>query len=131
MWLLAAIVFEVAGTSVMKISHDWAFAWGAEAGLLCMWACLGISYFALAKATLRIPVGVAFALWDAVGLLLIVTISFFVLQESLDIKTALGLGCVLLGGFLVHKGTDHGEAEEVTAAQESRDAAAMKKEAQV
>ncbi len=112
LWLMAAIVFEVAGTSIMKISHGWELSLGAELGLLCMWACLGISYFSLAKATLRIPVGVAFALWDAVGLVLIVGVSVFYLQESLSLKTSLGLLCVLLGGFLVHKGTDGGESTE-------------------
>ncbi len=109
LWLLSAIIFEVCGTSIMKISHDWQFAWGSEAGLGIMWLCLGISYFSLAKATLTIPVGVAFALWDALGLVCIVGISFFILQEAMTLKTLLGLACVLLGGFLVHMGTDKSE----------------------
>ncbi len=119
LWLLTAILFEVMGTSIMKISHSWTIPWGAELGLVCMWACIAVSYFSLAKATLRIPVGVAFALWDALGLLCIVAISFFVLQESLTLKTALGLTCVLLGGFLVHKGTDSGASDTDEASSSS------------
>ncbi len=108
-FLLASIIFEVLGTSIMKISHQWTMSYGAELGLGIMWLCLGISYFSLAKATLAIPVGVAFALWDALGLVFVVGISFFVLQEAFTIKTVLGLLCVLLGGFLVHMGTSQTE----------------------
>ncbi len=111
LWLLLAIVLEVLGTSVMKISHDWTLAWGSELGLIIMWACLGIAYFALAKATVGIALGVTFALWDALGLVCIVAISYMFLHEPLTLKTSLGLCCVLLGGFLVHCGTEGAEAE--------------------
>ncbi len=107
LFLLASILCEVLGTSVMKVSHGWNFAFGSELGLVIMWCLLACSYFCLAKASLAIPIGVAFALWDAIGLVLIVSFSFFVLHEVLTIKTCLGLLCVLLGGFLVHHGTDN------------------------
>ena len=60
--LLAAIVFEVAGTTVMKLSFGWNFAHAALAGLVLMWIAIGLSYYSLAKATTGLPVGVAFAL---------------------------------------------------------------------
>ncbi len=106
LWLLAAISLEVLGTSTMKFSQNWTFALGMYVGLMCMWACIALSYFSLAKASVHIPIGVAFALWDALGLVFIVAVSFFMLQEPLTLKTSLGLLCVLLGGFLVHLGTD-------------------------
>ncbi len=117
LWLLVAISLEVLGTSTMKFSQDWTFTFGTQLGLVCMWGCIGASYFSLAKASVGIPIGVAFALWDALGLLFIVAISYFVLQESLTLKTSLGLACVLLGGFLVHLGTD----KEPDATAESAD----------
>ena len=42
--LLAAIVFEVAGTTVMKLSLGWSFAHAALTGLLLMWIAIGLSY---------------------------------------------------------------------------------------
>ena len=65
--LLAAIVFEVAGTTVMKLSFGWSFAHAALAGLVIMWIAIGLSYYSLAKATTGLPVGVAFAFWEARG----------------------------------------------------------------
>lgn len=105
-FLMFSILGEVTGTSIMKISHDWNFSFGSEIGLVIMWGCLGFSYYCLAKATTVIPIGVAFALWEAVGLILIVAFSLLFLNEILTIQKSLGLICVLLGGFLVHHGTD-------------------------
>lgn len=106
LFLFLAVLFEVFGTSMMKVSHSWQFAYGSELGLAIMWACIACSYFSLAKATTALPVGVAFALWDAAGLVLIVLFSVLVLGEQLDIIKGLGLMCVLSGGYLVHRGTD-------------------------
>ena len=100
LFLLLSILFEVVGTSIMKVSF------GSELGLAIMWACIACSYFSLAKAVTALPVGVAFALWDALGLVFIVSFSVTVLGENLDLIKGLGLVCVLSGGFLVHFGTD-------------------------
>ncbi len=106
LFLCCSILFEVSGTSIMKISHSWNFAFGAQLGLAIMWVCIACSYFCLAKATTALPVGVAFALWDAFGLVLIAAFSVAVLGENLGLIKTLGLICVLTGGFLVHRGTD-------------------------
>ena len=111
LFLMMSILCEVSGTSIMKLSHSWGFAFGSELGLVIMWFCLGFSYFCLAKASMAIPIGVAFALWDSIGLLLIVAFSFFFLGEVLSLKIILGLVCVLMGGFLVHHGTGLSETE--------------------
>ena len=94
--LLAAIVFEVAGTTVMKLSFGWSFAHAALAGLVLMWIAIGLSYYSLAKATTGLPVGVAFAFWEALGLALITPFS---------LQRLAGLLCALSGALLVHHGT--------------------------
>ena len=93
--LLAAIVFEVAGTTVMKLSFGWSFAHAA----------LGLSYYSLAKATTGLPVGVAFAFWEALGLALITLSSIYILDEPFSLQRLAGLLCALSGALLVHHGT--------------------------
>lgn len=105
--LAFAILCEVAGTSIMKMSHSWNFAYGSELGLLIMWLCIGISYYALSKAAIIIPIGVAYALWDSTGLIIITLFSVLFLGEGITLTKALGLMCALSGGWLVHHGTDH------------------------
>ncbi|CAK7058932.1 MAG: Spermidine export protein MdtJ [Desulfovibrio sp.] len=102
-WLCLAgsIVFEVAGTSVMKISQT---SWPVT-GMAAMYVLLGLSYFCLAKAVVKLPLGVAYAFWEGFGLLLITLISALFLHERLDAMRAAALALVFCGTLLVHHGT--------------------------
>lgn len=102
--LLGSIFFEVAGTSVMKVSQG---SW-AVLGMLAMYAMLGLSYYFLARAVLRIPLGVAYAFWEGLGLVAISMVSVWVLQERMDAARLAALGLVLVGTLLVHHGTESG-----------------------
>ena len=107
--LLGAIILEVGGTTVMKLAQGWAFAHAALLGLTLMWLAIGLSYYLLALSTTGLPVGVAFACWEGLGLTLITLSSALILDESLTLKRVLGLVCVLAGALLVHHGTGHGQ----------------------
>ena len=109
--LMGAIVFEVAGTTVMKMAQGWGFAHAALLGLVLMWLAIALSYYMLAKATTGLPVGVAFAFWEGLGLTFITICSVLLLGESLTVTRALGLVCVLAGALLVHHGTGHGKKD--------------------
>ena len=103
--LLGSIFFEVAGTSIMKVSQgSWALL-----GMLVMYVMLGLSYYFLARAVLRIPLGVAYAFWEGLGLVTISMVSVWVLQERMDALRLVGM--VLVGTLLVHHGTEAGPAQ--------------------
>ena len=106
--LLAAILFEVAGTTVMKLSFGWRFAHAALAGLVLMWIAIGLSYYSLAKATTGLPVGVA----------LITLSSICILGEPFSLQRLAGLLCALGGALLVH----HGTVQDQDPAHAGRDA---------
>lgn len=108
LFLMASILLEVSGTSIMK----WSQASWPVTGMLVMYGMLGFSYFFLAKAVIKLPIGVAYAFWEGIGLALITLISVLVLGERLDWPRGLALCMVLCGTLLVHHGTDSGEAHE-------------------
>ena len=49
-----------------------------------------------------IPVGIAYALWSALGIVLITIIGYFVFAQSLDLAAVLGLGLIILGVLVIH-----------------------------
>lgn len=109
--LFGAIILEVCGTTIMKISQGWGFYGGPFLGLALMWLAIGFSYYLLAVSTTKIPVGVAYSIWEGLGLALVTLSSIFILHESMNGKRLLGLFCVLCGAYLVHLGTHQDEDE--------------------
>lgn len=107
--LFGAIVLEVCGTTIMKLSQSWGFHGGSLLGLGIMWLTIFLSYYLLAVSTTGIAVGVAYAYWEGFGLALVTLSSIFILHEGVTIKRLLGLCCVLGGAYLVHLGTGHKE----------------------
>ncbi len=89
MFLAAAIVLEVAGTVSMKLSHG--FTDSLPSVLLFLF--YGASFTCLNFALRTIDVSVAYAIWSALGLILVAAIGILVLRES---ASALKIGSIVL-----------------------------------
>ena len=99
-FLFLAIAAEVTGTSLMK----WGSTSGHPGGLLGMFVLLALSYYALSLAVERVPMGVAYAIWEGVGIVSIALISLLLFNESLSAGKALGIAAVLGGIVLLKRG---------------------------
>lgn len=99
--LFSAIAFEVTGTLTLKLS-----ALGHHRyGLLITYVFLAASYALLSVAFRRIPVAVAFAVWEAAGLALVTLAGLVLLGEHLSPLRLLALVGLGLGAWLLHGGT--------------------------
>ena len=101
LFLAVSIVAEVTGTLSMK----YASLSGGQAGHLVMYAMIALSYIALSVAIKRIALGVAYALWEGIGVLLITLCSVTLFAESLPLMKALGLMVLVVGIVLLNGGT--------------------------
>ena len=99
--LIAAVALEVFGTMTLKFASLGQFPLGMVVTALC----IATSYVLLAQAFKRIPVAVAFAVWEAAGLALITLLGVVLLGESLSPLQGLALLGLLGGAWLLHTGT--------------------------
>lgn len=104
-WLLLviAIVTEVLGTLAMNASGDTRVWWM----YILMYIFICSSYSILSFALRSIPVGIAIAIWEGLGVILITGISYFFLEEPLSQKKFFGL-CLAVTGIIL---LNFGEAE--------------------
>lgn len=99
--LALAIVAEITGTLSMK----WASLSGGHSGYILMLTMISLSYIFLSFAVKKIALGVAYALWEGVGIFLITLFSVVLFDESLSPMKIAGLTTLVAGIMLIKSGT--------------------------
>ncbi|MDA6077925.1 multidrug/spermidine efflux SMR transporter subunit MdtJ [Edwardsiella anguillarum] len=99
-FLACAIVAEIIGTLSMK----WANVSGTMSGNVVMLLMVTLSYILLAFAVKRVALGVAYALWEGIGILFITLFSVLWFDEPISALKLSGLGC-WWGIILLKSGT--------------------------
>lgn len=100
-FLALAIVTEVIGTLSMK--H--ASVSGDFTGMAVMYVMIASSYILLAIAVKKVALGVAYALWEGIGILFITAFSVLWFGESLSPMKIGGLVLLIAGIGLIKSGT--------------------------
>lgn len=102
-WILIAlaIVAEITGTLSMK----WASVSDGSTGFILMLVMITLSYIFLSFAVKKIALGVAYALWEGIGILLITLFSVMLFDETLTTMKIAGLTTLVAGIVLIKSGT--------------------------
>ncbi|MEL6169449.1 MAG: SMR family transporter [Pseudomonadota bacterium] len=95
--LALAIVGEIIGTSALKASDGFTRLLPS----ILVVAGYGTAFFFLALALRTIPVGVAYALWSAVGIVAIAVIGWTVFGQRLDLPAILGMSLIVAGVVVI------------------------------
>lgn len=93
LYLIVAVAAEVIGTTALQASNQFT---RLGPSLLVVLA-YGVAFFFLGIALKYIPVGIAYALWSGLGIVLIALIGFSVFGQALDLAAILGLGLIIAG----------------------------------
>ncbi|MCL6706855.1 SMR family transporter [Pseudomonas sp. R2.Fl] len=96
--LAVAVVFEVAGTTLLQQAQQFTRLLPSIGSLLCY----AVAFYVLSFALKTIPVGIAYALWSGLGIVLVSAIGWFVFRQSLDLPAMIGLGLIILGIAIVN-----------------------------
>ncbi|MDX8542055.1 multidrug efflux SMR transporter [Mesorhizobium abyssinicae] len=92
-WLGLAILFEVTGSTFLQKSNQFT-------RVIPTLACIvlyGISFFFLTKALKGLPLGVAYAIWSGLGIVLTAAISVVIFGQKLDTAAIAGIMLIVSG----------------------------------
>lgn len=103
MFLVAAIAAEILATSLMKATEGFTRLWPT---LACV-VLYAISLVLLSQAVKGVSVGVAYALWSAVGTAAIVAIGAAFLGEPITVIKVAGISLIIAGVVTLNLGGAH------------------------
>ncbi|MFN3495753.1 MAG: DMT family transporter [Hydrogenophaga sp.] len=107
-WMLLglAIVAEVIGTSALKASEGFTRWWPS----LLVVLGYAVAFYCLSLVLKSIPVGVAYAIWSGLGIVLITMVAFLLYGQRIDLAGLIGMGLIVAGVVVLNvfsKSTTH------------------------
>ena len=92
-YLLMAIIFEVIATTALKASDTLSKPMPTVIMVIGYLTCF--VFLSLVMRTM--PVGIAYAIWSGLGVVLITVAAFILFGEKLDIASLAGMALIILG----------------------------------
>jgi small multidrug resistance pump len=97
-YLTIAIVFEVVGTTALKQSDGFTRLLPS----LVTIAGYTLAFYFLSLPLRVLPVGVVYAVWSGVGIVLITMIGWIWFRQSLDVAALIGIAFIITGVMIVN-----------------------------
>ena len=97
LFLLAAIICEVIATTALKATEGFSRL-GPSVIVMIGYA---LAFYFLSLTLRAIPVGIAYALWSGIGIILIAAAGWILYRQALDGAAILGIGLILSGVLVI------------------------------
>ncbi|HWV18953.1 MAG TPA: multidrug efflux SMR transporter [Rhodocyclaceae bacterium] len=97
-YLGIAIVAEVIATSTLKTTENFTRLWPS----LIVVAGYGVAFYCLTLTLKSIPVGVAYAVWSGVGIVLVALVAWFWHKQALDLPAIIGMALIVAGVIVMN-----------------------------
>jgi small multidrug resistance pump len=97
-YLSVAIIAEVIATTALKASDG--FSRLGPSALVV--AGYGIAFYCLSLTLRAIPVGIVYAVWSGVGIVLITLIAWLLYGQKLDAPALFGIGLIIAGVIVLN-----------------------------
>lgn len=88
-----AIVAEVIATSALKASAGFTRLWPSVVVVLSY----GTAFYCLSLTLQSLSVGVAYALWSGLGIVLVTIASYVLYRQSVDLPALIGMALIVAG----------------------------------
>lgn len=107
-WMILglAIVAEVIGTTALKASDNFT----RLAPSLIVVVGYGVAFYCLSLVLKSVPVGIAYAVWSGLGIVLITAVAWLLYGQRIDLAGLIGMGLIIAGVVVLNvfsKATAH------------------------
>ena len=97
-YLALAIAAEVAGTSLLKATEE--FTKLVPTTFLVIFYL--ISFWLMTLALRELPLGVVYAVWSGLGIVLVAVVGAFMYKEIPDLASLIGMALIISGVVVMH-----------------------------
>ncbi len=97
-YLVLAVIAETIGTTALQASQQFSRFWPSAVVVVAY----GLAFYLLAVTLRFMPVGIAYAIWSGLGIVLIALIGFVVFGQRLDVPAVIGLALIIVGILIIH-----------------------------
>jgi len=98
LYLAIAIIAEVAATSALKASSEFTRLLPS----LIVVIGYGVAFYFMTLVLRTIPIGITYAVWSGVGIVLVAVVGVFLYKQVPDIPAIIGMGLIISGVVVIH-----------------------------
>lgn len=98
LYLAIAIVAEVAATTSLKASQEFTKLLPS----LIVIVGYGIAFYFMTLVLRYIPIGITYALWSGLGIVLVAVVGAVVYREVPDLPALIGMGLIIAGVITIN-----------------------------
>ncbi len=98
LYLTLAIIAEVAATSALKASEEFTKIGPS----IVVVVGYGIAFYLLALVLRTMPVGITYAIWSGLGIVLVTIASIFLYEQIPDLPAILGMALIIAGVLIIN-----------------------------
>jgi small multidrug resistance pump len=96
--LAIAIGAEVIATSALKTTENFT----RIVPSIVVVVGYGVAFYFLSQTLKTMPVGIAYAIWSGLGIVLISVVGWFAFNQKLDLPAILGMALILAGVLVIN-----------------------------
>lgn len=98
LYLAVAIVAETVATTALKSAESFTRLWPSVITV----AGYAISFYLLSLTLKVLPVGIVYAVWSGIGIVLISVLGWLVHKQTLDLPALVGIAFILAGVVIIN-----------------------------
>lgn len=98
LYLAIAIVGEVVATSALKASEEFSRLGPS----LIVVIGYGIAFYFMTLAIRTLPIGITYAIWSGIGIVLVTIAGAFIYKQIPDLPALIGIGFIIVGVAVIN-----------------------------